>query len=82
MVSTNFYEGRVLTFAHSQIFKRFLVKDRNWTVFLGNVINWLTRSKPSSKEEPIKILMTTFNPVVDICKALAKIPLFVEVSYE
>ncbi len=80
MVASNFNKGRTLAVAHQSIFKDYLVKDKNWIIFLRNVILWLTKNKKSSKQKPIKILITasTYDP--KIIKELARSSVFIELN--
>jgi len=58
LTSVKFEKGRVIVSGNDQMFDEFLFKDKSWTIFLRNIILWITNKFTSTKEKPIKILIT------------------------
>lgn len=77
MVSRNFGEGRALAIGNEDIFQELIVRDKNYVIFLRNIMNWLTNNKKNTKEKPLKILINTSTPFVGIKKPLACTSVFV-----
>lgn len=77
MASSVFGEGKTIVFNHESIFKEFLGLNKDWIIFMRNIIRWLTKNKENSPENRIKILMNSASPNTKIISALERASLYI-----
>lgn len=48
MGCTSFGNGRTIVFNHEAILKEFMALNKDWIIFMRNIIIWLTKNKENS----------------------------------